>query len=429
MGFFAELLVAVLLVLGALCLLAAWVIFPARELLEVLQRIALGDLRPVILPGMPFFLRGAAKNLRETAETLAGQKVLLAEEEFGLSTILESMTEGVAVTGADLRIRQVNKAAVAMFQLGVRVNGALLSEVFMSHELQVVAQRVSQTALVQRGELDLVISGRKDRCHLLVTAAPLNSPGKRTPGGYLFVFHDVTRLRELEAVRREFVANVSHEFRTPLSIINGYLETLSDEEIDREMMEKSVTVMRRHADRLNNLIDDLLTISRMEEKGVRLETRRISLEPLLRGVIEQLESESTERGVAIRLVVGEGLPSVEIDSYRMEQAFSNLLINALRHGVPLAGSEAAEVVISISAEGNDVAVRFRDNGPGIALADQEHIFERFYRVGGDRARQTGGTGLGLSIVKNAVQAHGGRVTLESRPGEGSTFTIRLPFAT
>ena len=262
-----------------------------------------------------------------------------------------------------------------------------------------------------------------------MTAAPLNSPGKRTPGGYLFVFHDVTRLRELEAVRREFVANVSHEFRTPLSIINGYLETLSDEEIDREMMEKSVTVMRRHADRLNNLIDDLLTISRMEEKGVRLETRRISLEPLLRGVIEQLESESTERGVAIRLVVGEGLPSVEIDSYRMEQAFSNLLINALRHGVPLAGSEAAEVVISISAEGNDVAVRFRDNGPGIALADQEHIFERFYRVGGDRARQTGGTGLGLSIVKNAVQAHGGRVTLESRPGEGSTFTIRLPFAT
>ena len=427
MGFFAELLVAVLLVLGALCLLAVWVIFPARELLAVLRRIALGDLRPVILPGMPFFLRGAAKNLRETAETLAGQKVLLAEEEFGLSTILESMTEGVAVTGPDLRIRQVNKAAVAMFHLGVRVNGALLSEVFMSHELQVVAQRVSQTALVQRGELDLVIPGRKDRCHLLVTAAPLNSPGKRTPGGYLFVFHDVTRLRELEAVRREFVANVSHEFRTPLSIINGYLETLSDEEIDREMMEKSVAVMRRHADRLNNLIDDLLTISRMEEKGVRLETRRISLEPLLRSVIEQLERESTERGVAVRLVVGEGLPLIEIDSYRMEQAFSNLLINALRHGVPVTGSEAAEVVISVSAEGNDVAVRFRDNGPGIALADQEHIFERFYRVGGDRARQTGGTGLGLSIVKNVVQAHGGRVTLESRPGEGSTFTIRLPF--
>ena len=429
MGFSPELLVVlVLLIGGALWLLAVRVVFPARELLAVLQRIARGDLRPVILNGMPFFLRNAAKNLRETAETLAGQKELLAEEEFSISTILESMTEGVAVTGPDLRIRQVNKSAVAMFHLGSRINGSLLPEVFMSHELQSVAQRVVKTSVVQRGELDVVIPGRKDRCHLLVTAAPLNSPGKRTPGGYLFVFHDVTRLRELEAVRREFVANVSHEFRTPLSIISGYLETLSEESIDREMIEKSVAVMSRHAARLNNLIDDLLTISRMEEKAARLEKSRISLEPLLRGVIEQLERESTERGVSVRLVVGEGIPFIEVDAYRMEQAFSNLLINALRHGVRHAGGEAVSVVVSIAAEGNDVAVSFRDNGPGIPLADQEHLFERFYRVGGDRARQSGGTGLGLSIVKNVVQAHGGRVTLESRPGEGATFTIRLPFA-
>lgn len=426
MGFSPELLVVVvLLVIGAFWLLSIWVIFPAGELLAVLRRIARGDHRPVILPAMPFFLRGAAKNLRETAETLAAQKVLLAEEEFSLTTILESMTEGVVVTGPDLRIRQANSATVALFHLSSRVTGALLSEVFMSHDLQGVAKNVVQTGLLQRGELDVAIPSRKDRCHLLVTAAPLNSPDIQSPGGYLFVFHDVTRLRELEAVRREFVANVSHEFRTPLSIINGYLETLADEEIDREMFEKSVAVMRRHADRLNNLIDDLLTISRMEEKGVRLETRRIPLEPFLRGVIEQMERESTDRGVTVRLVGGEGIPAVEVDSYRMEQAFSNLLINALRHGKPLAG--AAEVVVSVSVEGNDVAVRFQDNGPGIPLADQEHIFERFYRVGGDRARQTGGTGLGLSIVKNVVQAHGGRVTLESRPGEGSTFTIRLPF--
>ena len=415
---------------GLVAVFALWalvaVLLPARELIAVLRRIASGDLRPVILTGMPFFLRGAAKDLRETAETLAAQKAQLAEEEFSLSTILESMTEGVAVTGPDLRIRQVNQAAVGMFNLGIRVKGLLLPEVFMSHELQGVAQRVARSGQVQRGELDLAIPGRKDRCHLLVTAAPLNSPGKQTPGGFLFVFHDVTRLRGLEAVRREFVANVSHEFRTPLSIINGYLETLSDEELDGEMMKKSVAVMRRHADRLNNLIDDLLTISRMEEKGVLLEKRRISLEPLLRSVIEQLERESMDRGVAVHLVSTGEIPHVAVDSYRMEQAFSNLLANALRHGVPAAEGEAGEVVVSVSVEGGDVTVRFRDNGPGIPLADQEHIFERFYRVGGDRARQTGGTGLGLSIVKNVVHAHGGQVTLESRPGEGSTFIVRLP---
>jgi two-component system phosphate regulon sensor histidine kinase PhoR len=422
-----ELLV-LLLVAFLLWVLIDKVVFPAKELLAVLQRIARGDVRPVILHGMPSFLRGAAKDLRETAETLASQKALLAEEEFSITTILESMTEGVAVTGADLRIRQVNMAAVSMFNLGARVNGMLLPEVFMSHELQNVARRLIQTGQVQRGALHLAIPGRKERCHLMLTAAPLNSSEKGTPGGFLFVFHDVTRLRELEAVRREFVANVSHEFRTPLSIINGYLETLADEEIDKEMVEKSVAVMRRHADRLNNLIEDLLTISRMEEQGVRLETRLVSVEPLLRGVIGQLEDESAERRVSVRLVIGEGIPDLQIDSYRMEQAFSNLLINALRHGVPLAAGEAGDVVVSVSTEGREVAVSFRDNGPGIPLQDQEHIFERFYRVGGDRARQTGGTGLGLSIVKNVVQAHGGRVTLESNPGEGSTFTIRLPFA-
>lgn len=415
---------------GLLALIALWallaILIPARELLSVLRRIAAGDLRPVILTGVPFFLRGAAKDLRETAETLAAQKAQLAEEEFSLSTILESMTEGVAVTGSDLRIRQVNRAAVGMFNLGIRVKGLLLPEVFMSHELQGVAQRVAQTGQVQRGELDLAIPGRKDRCHLLVTAAPLNSPGKQAPVGFLFVFHDVTRLRELEAVRREFVANVSHEFRTPLSIINGYLETLSDEEIDRELVRKSVAVMGRHADRLNNLIDDLLTISRMEEKGVVLEKRRIPLEPLLKSVIEQLERESMDRGVAVKLVVDGEIPDVAVDSYRMEQAFSNLLANALRHGVPTAEGGVGEVAVSVSVEGSDLAVRFRDNGPGIPLADQEHVFERFYRVGGDRARLTGGTGLGLSIVKNVVHAHGGQVTLESRPGEGATFTIRLP---
>ena len=405
---------------------AAVVVQPARELLAVLRRVARGDFRPVLLGEMPFFFRGAADALRVTAETLAKQKVMLAEEEFSITTILESMTEGVVITGADLRIRQVNKAAVSMFDLGVRVSGLLLPEVFMSHELQGVAQRVAQTGQVQRGELDFVIPGRSERRHLLVTAAALQSPEKQMPDGFLLVFHDVTRLRELEAVRREFVANVSHEFRTPLSIINGYLETLGEEDVDRKMMHKSISVMRRHADRLNSLIEDLLTISRMEEKGVRLETRRTSLEPLLRGVIEQLERESSERGVTVKLEIAEGLPEVAVDPYRIEQAFSNLLVNALRHGNPRPDGSPGEVVVAAALHGVEVMVSFRDNGPGIPLADQEHLFERFYRVGGDRARQTGGTGLGLSIVKNVVQAHGGRVTLSSSPGEASTFTILLP---
>ena len=193
----------------------------------------------------------------------------------------------------------------------------------------------------------------------------------------------------------------------------------------KEMMSKSISVMRRHAERLNCLIEDLLTISRMEEKGVRLEMLPTDIVALLRGVVEQLESEITERAVTVELEIPRALPLVEVDAYRMDQALSNLLVNALRHGSPTGGG-AATVRISLEPKGSEISIGFRDNGPGIPLQDQEHLFERFYRVGGDRARQTGGSGLGLSIVKNVVQAHGGRVTLESNPGAGSLFTIFLP---
>jgi two-component system phosphate regulon sensor histidine kinase PhoR len=416
---------------GALLLLAAWwivssVILPGRDLLAVLRRIAEGDFRPVILPGLPSYLRGAETSLRKIAETLSNQKNLLAEEEFSLSMILGSMTEGVVILDPDLRIRQLNKAALFLFNLTGNVTGLLLPEVFTSHELQGLASRASRTGEFQRGELTLTIQGRSDRCHLAVTAAALKSGSGEGPDGVLLVLHDVTRLRELESVRREFVANVSHEFRTPLSVINGYLETLGEGGVGREMTRKAIAAMQRHTGRLNRLIEDLLSISRMEEKGVRLETKKTEIAPLLRTVLEQAEQEIADRKAKVTLSVAEELPSAQLDAYRIEQAFSNLLVNALRHGTPVEASGTAEVTITAFASGGEVAVSFRDNGPGIPLADQEHVFERFYRVGGDRARQSGGTGLGLSIVKNVVQAHGGRVTLESRPGEGSTFTVYLP---
>jgi len=258
----------------------------------------------------------------------------------------------------------------------------------------------------------------------VVTAAPLQAPEAKSPDGLLIVLHDITRMRELESMRREFVANVSHEFRTPLSIINGYLETLEDEKLSKEMLRKSITVMRRHGDRLNDLIGDLLTISRMEEKGVRLESEPTDLVPILRRLVDHMEHEISTKNVTVHFEIQASLPPVEVDVYRMEQAFSNLLANALRHG----RSKKAEVTIGAAVQGLELMISFRDNGPGIPFQDQDHIFERFYRVGGDRARHTGGTGLGLSIVKNVVQAHGGRIVLESKPGAGANFMIFLPVA-
>jgi two-component system phosphate regulon sensor histidine kinase PhoR len=415
--------ILLLLLLGAIVLLR--ILLPARELLTELHRVASGNYRPVILSGSPRYFRQAASNLRLISETLAKQKELLEEEEFSLAMILERMTEGVVITGGDKRIKLMNAAARGMFNLSGKTTGRLLQEIFLSHELQGMIQHASESGEMQKGELSTSIPGRSERSHLLITAAPLKTPDSTHQEGLLLVLHDITRLRELEAVRREFVANVSHEFRTPLSIINGYLETLEDPKISKEMIKKSVSVMRRHGDRLNHLIEDLLTISRMEETSVRLEAEPAEIAPLLRSVVDHMESEISARQTSVTLKIQKGLPSVKIDAYRIDQAFNNLLANALRHGKSTDG----EVVISAFLQGSDVVVSFKDNGPGIPLQHQAHLFERFYRVGGDRARQTGGTGLGLSIVKNVVQAHGGRIALESKPGAGSTFSIHLPAET
>jgi two-component system, OmpR family, phosphate regulon sensor histidine kinase PhoR len=419
---FLEGFILCFLILGTVVI---WrVIVPARELLKELRRIASGDYRPVILSGTPLFFRKASDNLRIVAETLARQKVMLADEEFSLSMILGRMMEGVIIAGPDLRIRLMNEAASAMFNLQAQTRGLLIQEVCLSHEIQGVAQHALASGEVQRGEFTITISGRRERAHLIVTAAPLQASDAKNPDGLLLVFHDMTRMRELEAVRREFVANVSHEFRTPLSIINGYLETLEDDDISKEMLHKSIVVMRRHGDRLNDLIEDLLTISRMEEKGVRLEAEPADVSRILKRVAEQMEQEVVARGATLKIKVQSPLPLVEVDAYRMEQAFSNLLANALRHG----RSQGGEITIAAALQGLELMISFRDNGPGIPLQDQDHIFERFYRVGGDRARHTGGTGLGLSIVKNVVQAHGGRIILESKPGAGANFIIFLPVA-
>ncbi len=417
----------IVLLVGTVLLIALWagLIVPIRELRRAAHRLAGGDRRPLILPEMPPLLRGFASDLGRLAERLSDQHDMIEKEEFSFSVIMESMAEGVVITGPDLRIRYVNKAAEAMFNLSGRVAGLLLPEVFLGHELVSVTQRVASTGEIQRGEFSQTIPGHRERRHLVVTAASLGTGGNPGGDGFLLVLHDVTRLRELESVRREFVANVTHEFRTPLSIINGYLETLEEGGVGREMMRKSLAVMRRHADRLNRLLDDLLTISRMEEKGASLEKAPTDVGAMLTALVEHYDSEIRQRDVTLSLEIASGLPEVGADAYRLEQAFSNLLVNALQHGSP-ADRGGGLVRITAALEGPEIAVRFHDNGPGVPIKDQEHLFERFYRVGGDRARQTGGTGLGLSIVKNVARAHGGRVGLESRPGEGSTFSIFLP---
>jgi two-component system phosphate regulon sensor histidine kinase PhoR len=211
--------------------------------------------------------------------------------------------------------------------------------------------------------------------------------------------------------------------RTPLSIITGYLETLIEGGDDRETNLRFLRTMHKHAQRLNLLIEDLLALSHLESRKISLNFEPVNLSESIHRVLEQLDSRIRESGVAVTVAVPRHLPRVEVDAFRIEQALYNLLDNALKHS----GKSGAKISVDARSEATAVLVSIRDDGVGIPLSDQPHIFERFYRVHKDRSRDAGGTGLGLSIVKHTVQAHGGSIAVQSTPGAGATFVMSLPF--
>jgi two-component system phosphate regulon sensor histidine kinase PhoR len=235
--------------------------------------------------------------------------------------------------------------------------------------------------------------------------------------------NDTTRVRRLESVRRDFVANVSHELKTPITSIRGFVETLLEGAINEpEQAQRFLEIIAKHSDRLNAIVDDLLSLARLEEGD---EKRKISLakSPLrevLSSAIELSRVKAEERQVSIDLDCDKAL-EVKINADLLEQAILNLLDNAIKYS-----EVGGKVQISARREDKEVTIAVRDNGCGIDRRHLSRIFERFYVIDKGRSRELGGTGLGLAIVKHIAQVHGGYVTVQSSPGEGSTFAIHLP---
>ncbi len=239
----------------------------------------------------------------------------------------------------------------------------------------------------------------------------------------LFVLHDITHQRQLEAIRKDFVANVSHELGTPLSVIKGYIETLVDghREMPIEDRERFLNTVQRHTERLNSLLHDLLTLSRLESTNPGLALESVQLSPLITSVLEDYKSRPAGSEHNLGSSIDPNVGSVTIDPLKISQVFENLLDNALKYT-----PASSEVGITAELRDNEVELCVKDNGQGIPATDLPHIFERFYRVDKGRSREKGGTGLGLSIVKHIVQLHGGRVWAESEQGQGSRIYFTLP---
>lgn len=332
--------------------------------------------------------------------------------------ILSSMTEGVVVLDKSGNIIIVNSAIRKIFDLNDReVTGASILEVIRNYDLHVFLNEVLQAKKPMIEEIEMLTPVNKI---FEIHAAPfLQENGDFK--GVVAVFYDITELRKLERIRSEFVANVSHEFRTPLSSIKGYVETLLDGAVnDSENNIKFLNIINEHAKRLDRLINDLLDLSKIETEKVELKLEVLNIKNITDKVISLLKTKADEKEIIIETNIPEDL-QIKVDKNKLEQVFFNLLDNAIKFSV-----DKGRIIISAEILVDKIKIDVSDTGIGIPGKDLPRIFERFYRVDKGRSRELGGTGLGLSIVKHIVELHGGAVSVESKLNKGSKFSFTLP---
>jgi len=355
---------------------------------------------------------------RELVRANEEHQKALAQEHAQQQALFNSMVEGVLLLDEGSRVRLANQALETFFGTTADIRGRTVMEAFRFHPLQELVNRTLTEGHVMDAELEL--PGLSGRC-VQVNSVALLARDSRAQG-MILVFHDLTRLKQLENTRKEFVANVSHELRTPLSLIKGYVETLIDgAKDDPAVALRFLQTIEKHADRLTYLIEDLLTISRLESGQVLMNLQDVELLPLAERVVEDLRSRAAEKKIQLENLVPEKF-TVRVDADRLQQVLFNFVDNAIKYGKP-------DGWVRINArwpEPNLAEVSVADNGPGIPPEATDRVFERFYRVDRARSREQGGTGLGLAIVKHIVQSHGGEVFVRSELNHGATFGFTLP---
>lgn len=406
---------AVLATAAAARLTSRAVARPLQEVAEAATDIAGGDLERRVRFSGSDPAGKLAQSLNELANSLRRSLVEVTEERNRMQAILDSMADGMIALDGQGRVMALNPVMEKIFGIsedGVR--GKPLLQVVRDYELERLWREVLRTGEPAKQELRLLTpEPRIFSVHL----TPLKGAG----GGVVALLRDITERRRLERLRTEFIANASHELRTPLTSIRGFVETLLDGALeDPEVARRFLGIIGQETARLSRLVDEMLNLGRIEEHERHFRRRPVDLRSLMQRAAEVFSEQAAARGLKLTVEVSDDLPLVAGDADLLTQVLDNLLSNALKF------TDRGAIHLRAWGEDGWVMIEVRDTGIGIPEDALPRIFERFYRVDRARTAARGGTGLGLAIVKHVVEGHGGRISVNSAVGKGTSFTVKLP---
>ena len=416
-------LAVALLAAGISLIISRRISHPLEQMKHSAESIARGDWKkPLSVNSDSVEISALSNALNQMALQLEDRIKTITNQSNESEAVLSSMVEGVLAVDAAENIIRLNKAAGKLLEIKPdSAEGRPIHEVVRNSLLREFIERTLSG--IENVETDLTI-GNQNEIFLQAHGAVLKDMQEKSIGAVI-VLNDVTRLRRLETVRKDFVANVSHELKTPITLIKGFVETLQQGALEkREEAERFLNIMSKQVERLNAIIEDLLSLSRLEQGSGKsaISMEKIKVLQILESAIRDCESKLLEKKISIQLNCSNEL-EVFANSPLLNQAVLNLVDNALKYS-----EQGEKITVEAFVTGTEIVIEVQDWGCGIGSEHLPRLFERFYRIDQARSRQMGGTGLGLAIVKHIVQEHGGSVSVNSTLGKGSRFSIHLPIS-
>jgi two-component system phosphate regulon sensor histidine kinase PhoR len=396
-----------LLSIGIAFLLSRGLSKPVSTLVQAAKNLAKGAFYTRVYLQAGGELKELETSFNEMAGKMEGLFGSLSRRNEELDTIVSSIQEILLVLDKDGRIKLTNESFKKALD-NEEVQDKFYWEVMRCPDFSELIKKVMEERKNHIQEIEFRNKNYLCSVTFLISKEEM-----------VAVLYDITELKNLELMKKDFVANMSHELRTPLTAIKGFVETLEEEEEIKNT--QYLEIIKRHTDRLMNIVNDLLVLSELEQTGSALVIENVNLESLAENILKVFEEVAKEKGIQLKLSAGEGLKTIQADPFKLEQMFINLLDNAIKY------TEKGEVSITLTQKDSKSVIEINDSGIGIPGSHLPRIFERFYVVDKSRSKKLGGTGLGLSIVKHIVLLHGGTIDIESSMGMGTKFTITLPF--